>query len=99
MCQRLISTHETDSASVAPATEAFSHFNVGVCAIAVDITAQHAEGTYWGSLDPMAKGKELNGPESEAEITDDCMMLSLISGVFLRLIPLRRLDTGIIVMV
>jgi hypothetical protein len=99
MCQRPISAREPDRTSLVPVTEAFSHFNVALCAIRVDITAQHAEGTYWGSLDPMAKGKELNGPESEAEITDDCMMLSLISGVFLRLIPLRRLDTGIIVMV
>jgi hypothetical protein len=80
-------------------TETFSHFNVALCAMRVDIAAQHAEGTHCDSLDPMAKGKELNGPASETEITDDCMMLSLISGVFLLLIPLRRLDAGIIVMV
>ena len=83
MCQRLISAREPDCTSVAPVTEAFSHFNVALCAIRVDITAQHAEGTYWDSLDPMAKGKKLNGPASETEITDDCMTLSRISGVFL----------------
>jgi hypothetical protein len=61
MCQRLISAREADSASVAPVTEAFSHFNVGFCAIRVDITAQHAEGTYWDSLDPWQKGKNSTG--------------------------------------
>jgi|WetSurMetagenome_2_1015567.scaffolds.fasta_scaffold1098906_1 hypothetical protein len=72
-----------DCPSVAPVNEAFSHFNVALCAIRVDITAQRAEGTYWDSLDSMAKGEKLNGPASETEITDDCMMLPRISGVFL----------------
>ncbi len=54
---------ESDRTSVALATEAFSRFDVAVYAMRVGIAAQHSAGTYWDSLEPMAKGEEkLNGP-------------------------------------
>ena len=54
---------ESDRTSVALVTEAFSRFDVALYAMRVGITAQHPAGTYWDSLEPMAKGQEkLNGP-------------------------------------
>ena len=54
---------EPDRTSVALATEAFSRFDVAVYAMRAGIAAQHSAGTYWDSLEAMAKAKEkLNGP-------------------------------------
>jgi hypothetical protein len=49
---------ESDRTWLALVAEAFSRFDVAVYAMRVGITAQLPAGTYWDSLEPMAKGEE-----------------------------------------
>jgi hypothetical protein len=54
---------ESDRTCVALVAEAFSRFDVAVYAMRVGIAAQLPAGTYWDSLEAMAKAEEkLNGP-------------------------------------
>ena len=71
---------ESDRTSVALVAEAFSRFDVAVYAMRVGITAQHSAGTYWDSLEPMAKGKKSSTGRhesvdyaSETESGHNCM--------------------------
>ena len=58
-CAGFISrTAESDRMSVALVAEAFSRFGVAVYAMRVGITEQHPAGTYWDSLEAMAKAQE-----------------------------------------
>jgi hypothetical protein len=48
---------------VALVAEAFLHVDPALYAMKVGITEQHSAGTYWDSLEPMAKAEaKLNGP-------------------------------------
>jgi hypothetical protein len=54
---------ESDRTFVALVAEAFSHVDPALCAMKVGITEQDPAGTYWDSLEAMAKAKEkLSGP-------------------------------------
>ena len=54
---------ESNRTSVALVAEAFSHVDPALYAMKVGITEQHPAGTYWDSLEAMAKAQEkLNGP-------------------------------------
>ena len=54
---------ESDRTSVALVAEAFLHVDPALYAMKVGITEQHSAGTYWDSLEPMAKAEaKLNGP-------------------------------------